>query len=200
MGKKVWITPSEALAEMRRKLPLSEPIALAIWARDKALSAKARSASLYDGIGYVDLLDKKEKKKAWWEDVWFGITNPCTIPDRNRLNWTAAELVVFREIDDGIYEEITVKGVEFHRHELVRCIIQARDGKPPQSRASPEKVRKWVDMHAKEQGLENLRDRTLKADAKAAFPGKRGASTQAGNRLRELRTDAKTAQFAHDEI
>lgn len=190
MGKSAWVTPTQALEEMKRRLPCLEPDTLAFWARDGELRARADQALLYDGVGYTDFDNPKKTNAAWWEDVWSSITNPCTIPNRNRLNWTAGELVVFRGGGYG-YEEITVRGLEFHRMDLTRCIRSAKGEKEPVPRANPATVTKWVDEQVQQHGLEKLTERGLKEQAIDKFTGLRGASSQAVQRLREMRSNAK---------
>ena len=81
MGKSAWVTLTQALEEMKRRLPCLEPDTLAFWARDGELRARADQALLYDGVGYTDFDNPKKTNAAWSEDVWSSI-------DLSPANWS----------------------------------------------------------------------------------------------------------------
>ena len=191
MGKSVWMTPSEALEEMKRRLPHFEPSTLAFWGRDGTLRARAHSARIFDGTGYVALADAQTAKATWWEDVWAGIADPCTYPDGNRLNWTVGELNVLRGGDLDSFEEISVQGLELHRIDLIRCIRASKGDKERRPRANPDEICKFVDGEVSENGLYGLTERGLEQAVKARFPNALGARRQALKHLHDLRCESK---------
>lgn len=200
MGKSVWMTSSEALTEMHRKLDALEPTTLAIWARDGNLKARAKRVFLSEDGGGSELDNPHSPTARWWADIWYGITHPCTFPDRSRLHWTSGDLVTFRAAGRGFCEELWVQGLEFHRADLTRCIRAVRGEKEPVLRADPKKVKDWVYERVSSEGLDKVTDRLIKSEAKRQFPGLRGAPSWAGKYLQEFRASGETNKTAQKNV
>lgn len=181
MSRPAWLTPAQALRRMSGKgLPV-DPIALAVWARDSKLRSRASAAFISD---VPHAMFEMEPSASFWSDFWYAF---C---ERPNPRWAAGELVTLVEIDHRIFEEWTVRGVEFNRIDLERCIRTALGEKEPVKHASRSAVQQWAKDFISQEGPA-CTERKIAEGAKSAFPGERGATTMARAYLRGRRAESE---------
>ena len=119
---KTWVTPSQAIKEMAGKLPQVDTNALLYWARDGKIKIQCHEVTCSDDGG-LSMYIADNIPNDFWHDA---VTN-C------KPNWTAGELTVQMEVDEGSFEQWTASGLKIELAGLQQAIkieIGQTDQKP----------------------------------------------------------------------
>ena len=119
---KTWVTPSQAIKEMAGKLPQVDTNALLYWARDGKIQIQCHEVTCSDDGG-LSMYIADNIPNDFWHDA---VTN-C------KPNWTAGELTVQMEVDEGSFEQWTASGLKIELAGLQQAIkieIGQTDQKP----------------------------------------------------------------------
>lgn len=173
---------------MEAALPRINVDALAIWARDGKLRAKADSVRMYEDDGYFDCPDKGGASDVrWWKYFWVAV-NDDEMSKKCTVNWTAGELTAHEKLADGTYTSFNVRGLQFNRNDLIRCIRAASGKKDPVNKICKTDFEKWAKSYVATRGLEECTSREIVSAAKLQFPGIRGVTVAARTYLTALRS------------
>jgi hypothetical protein len=179
---KAWITPTQAIDLMSKKLSFYEPEALIIWSQDKLLRSRAKH------IEYTDDWQYFTKANQYETYIWHG---------KVEVVWSAAKLTSIINTD-AFDEQWNISGIEFLRNDVLRCIALAKGENEPQEKVDKKAVIAWVQSYIAERGIENVRKRDMEKDARCVFPNQRGTISTVRAFLGEMRAKHENRQTAQN--
>lgn len=161
MGNSAWITPTQAIELMHKKLAFYDVTAFLRWIEGGCLRHKAESIEwTNDGRCYHEVTSLPDY-------VWSGIIKP---------NWTTGEIISTISTDD-FEEQWVISEIRFLRSDVLRCIANAKGAKIAKPRADKFAVAQWVKDFITERKNTGARltKRIVEEEAKRMFPGQLGA-------------------------